>query len=62
MRAAGDAQTADWIDNAFRNARGLHVNFYENEETAVQVAAGVAMSEQLMELLYQLFWPEGRPA
>ena len=57
VRAAGDAPTADWIDNAFARARMLHVNFYENEETAAQVAAGVGMSEQLLELLYQLFWP-----
>ena len=59
-RAAGDAQTADWIDNAFRSARALHVNFYENEETASQVAAGVRLSEELMQQLYAMFWP-GRP-
>ena len=62
VRAAGDAQTADWIDNAFARARSLHANFYENEETPAQVAAGVRLSEQLSERLYALFWPEGRPA
>ena len=62
VRAAGDAETAAWINNAFASARMLHFNSYENEETATQVASGVQMAEQLMELLYQLFWPEGRPA
>ena len=57
-RAAGDAQTADWIANAFHRARALHANFYENEETAPQVAAGVRLSEELMQRLYELFWPE----
>ena len=60
-RAAGDAETADWIDNAFRSARALHTNFYENEETASQVAAGVRLSEELMQRLYGLFRPE-KPA
>ena len=62
VRDAGDAETATWINNAFRNARGMHTNFYENEETDDMVADGIALSEQLLELLYQLFWPEGRPA
>ena len=62
VRAAGDAETAAWINNSFSRAQMLHVNFYENEETADQVADGVQLSEQLMELLYQLFWPDGRPA
>ena len=60
-RAAGDVETAAWINNAFRSARGLHTNFYENEETADLVADGIALSEQLSERLYELFWTE-RPA
>ena len=59
-RAGGDAQTADWIANAFHRSRALHANFYENEETASQVAAGVRLSEELMQQLYAMFWP-GRP-
>ena len=62
VRDAGDAETAAWINNSFSRARMLHVNFYENEETGDMVADGIASSEQLLELLYQLFWPEGRPA
>ena len=60
-RAAGDAETAAWIDNAFRNARGLHANFYENEETAAQVESGIMLSERLSDRLYELFWPERTP-
>ncbi len=59
--AAGDAETAAWISNAFRNARALHANFYENEESITEVARGVALSEQLSDRLYELFWPE-RPS
>ena len=56
--AAGDAETAAWISNAFRNARALHANFYENEESITEVARGVALSEQLSDRLYELFGPE----
>ena len=59
--AAGDAETAAWISNAFRNARALHANFYENEESITEVARGVALSEQLSDRLYELFWPERTP-
>lgn len=62
VRESGDAETAAWINNSFSRARMLHVNFYENEETDDMVADGIALSEQLLELLYQLFWPDGRPA
>lgn len=61
VREDGDAETAMWINNAFRTARGLHANFYENEELADQVADGLQLCAQLSERLYQLFWPE-RPA
>ena len=57
-RAAGDAETAAWIDNAFSRARMLHANFYENEETASQVESGIMLSEQLSDRLYELFGPE----
>ena len=57
-RAAGDAETAAWINNAFGRSRTLHANFYENEETASQVADGVQLAEELMQRLYALFWPE----
>ena len=60
-RAAGDAETAAWIDNAFSRARMLHANFYENEETASQVESGIMLSEQLSDRLYELFWPERTP-
>ena len=56
--AAGDAETAAWISNAFRNARALHANFYENEESITEVARGVALSEQLSDRLYELFGAE----
>ena len=63
---SGDAATQQWIDNSFRTARALHSNFYEDEETDVEVAAGLALCEELSERLYELFWPEGsnlgRPA
>ena len=61
VEAAGDAETAAWISNAFRNARALHANFYENEESITEVARGVALSEQLSDRLYELFWPERTP-
>lgn len=57
-RQSGDVETAAWINNAFRTARGLHANFYENEETEDQVADGVQLSKQLSNRLYQLFWPD----
>ena len=59
VEAAGDTETQEWISNAFRTARGLHSNFYEDEEGKEEVAAGVALCEQLSARLYQLFWPEG---
>ena len=55
---AGDIATQEWIANAFRTARGLHSNFYEDEEAATEVAAGVGLCEELSERLYGLFWPE----
>ena len=57
-RESGDAETAAWINNSFARALSLHANFYENEEMEDQVAAGVQLSEQLSDRLYQLFWPD----
>ena len=57
-RESGDAETAAWIINSFARALSLHANFYENEEMEDQVAAGVQLSEQLSDRLYQLFWPD----
>ena len=58
VRESGDIETAAWINNAFWTARGLHANFYENEESEDQVADGVQLCEQLSDRLYQLFWPD----
>lgn len=55
---AGDEPTQAWINNAFRNARSVHANFYEDEETKDEVSAGLALCEELSDCLYELFWPE----
>ena len=55
---SGDTATQQWIDNSFRTARALHSNFYEDEETDAEVAAGVSLCEELSERLYELFWPQ----
>ena len=60
--AAGDTETQEWISNAFRTARALHSNYYENEETAAEVASGIRLCEQLSDRLYQLFWSEAAAA
>lgn len=57
--AAGDLEARNLINNAFRTARALHTNYYEDEETAVEVADGLALCEELSGRLYELFWPEG---
>ena len=57
--AAGDLEASNLISNAFRTARALHSNYYEDEETAAEVAAGLALCEELSGRLYELFWPEG---
>ncbi len=54
-----DIKTQAWIDNAFRAARSLHTNFYEDEETESEVRAGIELCEELSDRLYGLFWPEG---
>ena len=57
--AAGDLEARNLIHNAFRTARALHSNYYEDEETAAEVADGLALCATLSQLLYQMFWPEG---
>ena len=54
----GEEETQAWIDNAFSRARSLHVNFYEDEETATEVTAGLRLCEELSDKLYELFWPD----
>ena len=54
----GDEQTQAWINNAFSRARSLHTNFYEDEEAQPEVAAGIALCEELSDRLYELFWPD----
>ena len=55
---SGDAQTQAWLDNSFSRARSLHTNFYEDEETQTEVAAGLALCQELSDRLYELFWPD----
>ena len=59
---SGDMQTRRFINNAFGIARMLHANFYEDEATMGEVADGLELCEQLSQLLYQMFWPEGANA
>ena len=55
---SGDSETEAWMRNSFRTARALHTNFYEDEETAEDVTAGLRLCEELSDRLYELFWPE----
>ena len=59
---AGDTQTRDWIRGSFMAARGLHINFYEDEAPADDVSTGLILCEELSARLYELFWPGGLPA
>ena len=56
---AGDAETRRRINRSFAVARGLHTNFYENEMQEDTVRDGLEACEELSQLLYELFWPEG---
>ena len=56
---AGDAETRRRINRSFAVARGLHTNFYENEMQEDTVRDGLEACEELSQLLYLLFWPEG---
>ena len=55
---SGDSETEAWMRNSFHTARALHTNFYEDEETAEDVAAGLRLCEELSDRIYELFWPE----
>lgn len=55
---SGDHEMQTWMNNAFRTARSLHANFYEDEETEIEVTAGLELCEELSERLYELFWSE----
>jgi len=56
---AGDMETQDRIAGVLVIARGLHGNFYENELPELIVRTSLRQCEELSDLLYQLFWPEG---
>ena len=58
VAVSGDPDTQTWINNAFRTARALHSNYYEDEESADEVRAGLRLCEELSDRLYDLFWPE----
>ena len=60
--ASGDPATERLISNSFMIARSLHSNFYADKADAVEVANGLRQCEELSQLLYQLFWPEGAAA
>ena len=55
---AGDESSQAWINNAFRNARSLHTNFYEDEESWEEVRGGLVLCEELSDRIYELFWPD----
>ena len=55
---SGDLEAQNWINNAYRTARALHSNYYEDEETAEEIAAGIQLCEELSDRLYDLFWPD----
>ena len=56
---AEDAAAQRRIMDAFRVARSLHSNFYENRDPEVAVIGGLITCEELSERLYALFWQEG---
>ena len=60
--ASGDLETRRLISNSFMIARSLHSNFYEDKADAVEVADGLRQCEELSDLLYLQFWPEGAVA
>ena len=60
--ASGDLATRRLISNSFMIARSLHSNFYEDKADAVEVTDGLRQCEELSDLLYQQFWPEGAAA
>ena len=61
-RNAGDTAAARQIIRYFRTARDQHSNFYEDDIPDVVVLEGLIECEELSELLYAMFWPDGAPA
>ena len=57
--STGDTETQDRIGAVLVTARGLHINFYENELPEIIVRTGLRQCEELSRRLYELFWPEG---
>ena len=57
--STGDTETQDRIGAVLLTARGLHINFYENELPEIIVRTGLRQCEELSRRLYQQFWPEG---
>ena len=60
--STGDTETQDRIGAVLVTARGLHINFYENELPEIIVRTGLRQCEALSRRLYELFWPEGAAA
>jgi hypothetical protein len=58
VRESGDEDTARWINNSFDRARGLHANFYENEQSLTEVGDGLLLCHDLSDILYDVFWPD----
>ena len=56
---AGDEELHDWIRNAFRGARSLHSNFYEDRDSEGDIRSGLRLCERLSARFYELFWREG---
>ena len=61
-RNAGDADAARRITRHFRTARSLHANFYEDDIPDDDIREGLIDCEELSDLLFALFWPDGAPA
>ena len=58
VRESGDEGTARRINDYFDRARGLHANFYENEQSEIEVGDGLLLCHDLSDLLYGIFWPD----
>ena len=55
---SGDVVERRRINNSFNTARVLHSNFYEDEQSAEEVADGLELCQELSDRLYNLFWPQ----
>ena len=61
-RNAGDAASARQISRGVFAANQLHANFYENQLSEYTILEGLIQCEELSQLLFALFWPDGAPA